>query len=95
MGNQRDRVNIEKALQKKGFKEEERDHRYYILYSGTKKTAVFTKISYGNKYKVYGKELLSKMSRQLKLSNKELLELIDCDISGDEYLKILKNRNIL
>lgn len=95
MGNQRDRVDIEKALQKKGFQQENNDHRYFTLFNDNKKTAIFTKISHGSDYKIYGQSLLSKMSRQLKLSNKELLDLIDCDISGEKYLEILKNKNIL
>lgn len=95
MGNQRDRTDIEAALQKKGFLKENKDHHYYTFYSENKKTAIFTKISYGSEYKTYGQTLLSKMSKQLKLSNKELLDLIDCDISGERYLEILKNKKVL
>jgi len=95
MGNQRDRTDIEAALQKKGFLKENKDHQYYTLYNNNKKTAIFTKISYGSDYKTYGQGLLSKMSRQLKLTNKELLDLIDCDISGEKYLEILTNKKVL
>lgn len=95
MGNQRDRTDIEAALQKKGFLKENKDHEYYTYYDNNRKTAIFTKLSFGSDYKTYGQSLLGKMSKQLKLSNKELLDLIDCDLSGEKYLEILKNKKIL
>ena len=95
MGNQRDRTDIEAALLKKGFFKENKDHQYYTYHQDNKKTAIFTKLSHGSDYKTYGQSLLSKMSKQLKLSNKELLDLIDCDITGEKYLEILKNKKVL
>lgn len=95
MGHQKDRADIERALKKKGFKQEITDHRYYTLFYNQKKTAIFTKISFGSDYKVYGQTLLGLMSRQLKINNHQLIKLIDCDLSGEDYLEILKNKKIL
>lgn len=95
MGNQKDRADIERALQKKGFQKEITDHRYYTLYFNQKKTAIFTKISQGSDYKVYGQTLLGLMCRQLKINNQQLLKLINCELTGEAYLEILKNKKIL
>lgn len=90
---QKDCSKIQKALKKKGFVEEkDRDHNFYFL--DCKKT-VFTKISHGSSYKTYGDDLLGKVSRQLKLSNKELLDLIDCPLDKSKYLSKLKEKKII
>jgi len=90
---QRDSLKIKKALKKKGFVEEEnRDHTFYFLKDHK---SIFTKISHGSKYKTYGSSLLGKMGKKLKLSNRELLDLIDCPMNLDRYLSILKEKNIL
>jgi len=92
---QRDREEIRTALLKKGFKEKGNDHNYYFLYINGKKQAIFTFLSRGSKYKSYGDHLLAKMSRQLKLTKRELLDLIDCDLKGDEYTEKLKERGCI
>lgn len=92
---QRDRENIRNSLAKKGFIEENNDHYFYTLIYKNKKTAVFTKLSKGTHYRTIQQKLLSLMSRQLKLSNHEFLELVDCDMTGEQYIQILKERNIL
>jgi len=35
------------------------------------------------------------MSRQLKLTKQELLDLIDCDLNGEKYIEKLKERGSL
>ena len=39
--------------------------------------------------------LISKMSTQLYLDRKDFLGLIDCPLSEEDYIKILKDKNIL
>ncbi len=92
---QKERSEIRQALCKKGFVEEDNDHYFYTLVYNQKKTAIFTKISKGSNYKTIHQALLSLMSKQLKLSNNEFLQLVDCSISGESYIEILKKKDIL
>jgi hypothetical protein len=92
---QRDRERIRSSLTSKGFIEENNDHYFYSLIYQNKKTAIFTKLSKGSNYKTIQQKLLSLMSRQLKLSNHEFLELIDCEMTGEQYVQILKDKKIL
>jgi len=81
------------VLKSKGFEDEERDHTYYILYQGDKKTSIRTKISHG--IKEYGANLLAQMSKELHLSIGELDRFIDCTISYADYIDLLVERNHL
>jgi hypothetical protein len=82
----RDRSDITSALKRKGFKEKkgESDHDVYVLVYQGERQAVFTKVSRGSGYKTIGDELLSKMSKQLRLTNKQFRELVDCPMSQDD-----------
>src|SRR5437762_3250774 len=95
----RERAEIAAALQRKGFvpkqRELNRDHDYYFLQAEGLLTPIFTKLSHGSSYKTYGKELLGAVSRQLKLTNAQLLQLIDCSMSAAEYLSILKKNGVI
>ncbi|MEZ5339344.1 MAG: hypothetical protein R3F46_13925 [bacterium] len=57
------------------------------------KTGISTFISHGTKD--YGDSLLASMSRQLHLSKQELLDFIDCRMSGADYLLLLRERGHL
>ena len=75
---------VEKSLLAKGFRAKEGDHTYFNYYSKAgKKTAVFTKTSHGARE--IDDSLLSRMSRQCKLSNKDFGLLIDCPLDRDTY----------
>lgn len=52
-----DRDDVEAGLKKKGFTEEDGDHRFYKLNVGDKYTGIFTKTSRGKKYKTLGDDL--------------------------------------
>ena len=72
--------NVVSALCKKGFREDlKRDHRYYRLFYGGKKTLIYTKISHGD----------------TDLDPSQFREFITCPLSGEQYLQILKERNLL
>ena len=43
----------------------------------------------------YGDDLLAKVARQLKLTKAELLDLIDCRMSGEDYVALLRERGEL
>jgi predicted RNA binding protein YcfA (HicA-like mRNA interferase family) len=79
---------ITAALNKKGFELAKTHHNYFILYVDGKKTSIRTRISHGKKE--YGENLLQAMSKQLKLPRGLFDELLDCPLSYDDYISILK-----
>lgn len=83
-------LEIKNALVRKGFRAKESDHTYFIFFVKGKKTNIFTKTSHS--LKEYGDVLLSKMAHQLRLSKKELNNLIECPIGYEEYKKILRTK---
>jgi hypothetical protein len=91
-----ERKKIESSLLKKGFTKDKKGthHRYfYHEYQGLR-TDIFTFTSHGSKYKTYSNSLLKKMKRQLHLDNiNQLEDLINCPLSGNDYNKILENKN--
>jgi hypothetical protein len=84
---------IKAGLVKKGFKTTQRDHTYLFLYVGDRKSRIHTKISHG--IKEYGDNLLSLVARELKISPKQLDDLLDCPLSYESYLSVLKERKAL
>ena len=92
----RDRADIQKSLQCKGFIEIPKTaHDFYIFTLDGKKTQISTFTSRGSNYKSYSTDLLKLMARQLKISLAELLDLIDCDLTQENYLSILKEKRLL
>ena len=80
------------SLQNKGFEAEETHHTYFWFYHNDQRTHIKTKISHGSNE--YGDNLLSAMQKQLKLnSKKELLDLINCPMSQEDYIRLLTNKN--
>jgi len=78
---------VKKALKLKGFREEERDHWYYFFYHDGKKTDIYTKISHNERD--ISRPLCSAMARQMRLSGGQFEEFVNCDLTGEEYLKHL------
>lgn len=80
----RKQSDVEKSLQVKGFRAREGDHNYFNYHSKAgKKTAVFTKTSHGARE--IDDNLLSRMAKQCKLSNKDFGLLIECPLDRDTY----------
>ena len=65
---------IDKALRKKGFKNEQRDHNYYFYYYNGKKSAINTKTSHGKDE--IGDSLIGMMAKQLHLKKEQFMQLI-------------------
>lgn len=80
---------IEGALKRKGFRLDETHHRYLVLHVDGKRTAIRTRLSHSGMD--YGDDLLSQVRKQLQLpSKRELLSLIDCPLSEQDYLSMLR-----
>ena len=91
----RSREVVKESLQKKGFKLKEGDHMYFVYYSlSGKKTSINTKLSRESNYKMLQDNLLALICKQCKLSKQDLLRLIDCPLSQEEYEAKLKNQSI-
>jgi hypothetical protein len=68
-------------------------HKIFYLRIDGKISSVHTFLSHG--VKEYNSDLLAKMRDHLHLSGKELDDLIQCPLSGEEYTKLLSERGIL
>lgn len=87
----RERSAIAKALGDKGFGPKDGDHEFYILWDDKdRKTRIHTKLSRGSGHKEIGDDLLAKMAKQCRLTKAQFLELIDCTMSGSQYLANVK-----
>jgi len=85
-----DRRLIESNLIKKGFVEEDSDHKYFYHEYNGKRTGIYTFTSHGSGYKIYNDNLISMMKKQLKLdTNSQAKDLFQCPMSGEEYNQIL------
>ena len=84
---------IESALSKKGFLHKETHHKIFFLCRNGRITGVHTFLSHGQKE--YSRDLLAKMKTQLHLSGKEFTDLIQCHLSGEQYLQLLVERGII
>lgn len=79
---------VESSLKRKGFHQEPGKHKFFVLYVGDKKTSINTHTSHcGQEIDDY---LINCMRKQLYLSKSQFLDLIDCPLSKDEYLSILR-----
>lgn len=91
----RKKTDVSRILQKKGFTlDETRDHKCFYLYNsdGTR-TTVWTKISHGSSNEIHD-GLLGEMMRQIHLKKPQFNEYMDCTLSKEKYLDILKENEL-
>lgn len=86
---------IVSALETKGFRCDNKDHRYFIYYRSDRRTCVKTKVSHGRASKDIGSGLLAAIRRQMHLMGSELDDFVDCPIGQAEYESLLVDRGIL
>ena len=85
---------VKQALISKGFEEgRKRDHFYYFLLYEGKKTGIFTKISHGERE--INDNLCSQMAKQVRLSNHQFRDLVDCALEKQPYIDLLIGAKIL
>ena len=87
---------VKSGLRRKGFEERDNDHKYfhYVTIKGVK-TTITTRISHKSSGKDIDIGLIGKMARQCKLSIKNFVGLIDCNLSQEEYERLLYLNNTL
>jgi hypothetical protein len=80
------------ALRKKGFEEnKDSDHvRYHLVFDGVR-TGISTYMSHGERELAQFHE--SMMAKQLKVTKREFLNLIECPLSREGYLALLRERD--
>ncbi|MDR2560639.1 MAG: hypothetical protein LBC63_02565 [Holophagales bacterium] len=82
---------IVSALTRKGFAEEEYgDHKKLRLYVDGERTRIHTRYSHGARE--CDDYILGQMAIQLRLSRAQLNDLMDCAISGEAYVEMLRER---
>jgi len=79
---------IESALLSKGFRRDNSHHEFLWLYVGEQRTSVKTYLSHS--IREYGDDLLAKVKKQLGVSKRQLLALVNCPLTYDEYVSHLK-----
>ncbi len=94
----RDKSEIEVGLRKKGFKPTHQgsDHNWFIYVSleGQKAKGARTKTSHGRGVDL-SDGLLAQMARQVGLTKKQFLELVDCPLSRADYEALLRQKGSL
>ncbi len=92
----RNKKDVEKALQGKGFIQTDNDHHFFVYVPKEgQKTRARTKTSHGSKMKDIPDKLLSQMAKQCKITNSEFLNLIDCPLDRDGYEELLSQKGEL
>lgn len=82
---------VEAALKKKGFQQDDGDHHWFFYWtSDGKKTTVRTKTSHGST-KDLGDGLSKEMARQVRVSKVQFLEPVDCPMTRDQYQQLLQD----
>jgi hypothetical protein len=64
----------------------------YELQVNGKKSGIRTMVSHGN-HEIHP-QILSKMAKQIKITNEQFADLIDCPFTYRDLLKALQSRNL-
>lgn len=84
---------IASALESKGFTGDETHHRMFWLVVEGRRRGIRTYVSHS--IREYGDRLLSAVARQMKLRRSELDAFVQCSMSGEEYVDLLRQRGHL
>ncbi len=84
---------VSSGLERKGFRGQQRDHTFYILWVNETETSVRTKISHG--CTELSPSILGQMAKELHLTAKEFEQLVDCLLSTERLVSLLKTRGYL
>lgn len=85
---------VEASLPKKGFERDDSHHIYFNHRYQGKYTGAYTYVSHG--MKSIGDSIIKQMKNQLRLnSSHQVVDLVKCPISSDQYVEILKSKGQL
>lgn len=84
---------IRSALTNKGFERSEGSNHEIYSMKVDGKIAVSTIMSRGSSHSEISKKLLSKMAKQLRMSNRKFLDYLDCTYSSEEYYNYIKENH--
>jgi hypothetical protein len=91
-----ERSSIEEGLLGKGFVTTEKHHRYFHHAHEGRETGAYAFTSRGSKFKTYGPELIARMKKTLRLdTNQQVVDLVLCPMSADDYLALLREKRVL
>lgn len=78
---------IRSSLTAKGFEEDSSGHHIFFVYVDKegKKTSIRTKMSHSKGGSDVSDPLLSVMARQVRISNTDFKNLVDCPLDRDQY----------
>ncbi|NPV00700.1 MAG: hypothetical protein HPY53_04885 [Brevinematales bacterium] len=87
---------IETALKNKGFSKKNNSHKYFsFYYEGKKIGDIYPFISH-SKGKEYNDSLLDALKKEMKMDSKEnLCKFIECSLTQEDYIRILKSQNVI
>ena len=75
---------VEAALKRKGFRQDDTHHKYFIYFTvAGKKTAISTYTSQGSKE--LDDYLVGQMAKQCKIKRKDFESLIECHLEQQKY----------
>ncbi len=84
---------VQHALEAKGFVRKAGDHRRFRLHVDGIRSEITTRFSHGDRRIEEGR--LRQIARQCALSVKEMRSLIECGLSGQGYVDLLRQRGVL
>jgi predicted RNA binding protein YcfA (HicA-like mRNA interferase family) len=84
----KDARKVIRSLEDKGFKRRHGGDVFFHLYVEGHKTPIFTKVSHGEK-EIHDR-LLGAMARQLRLTRRELDDLVECPMTHGDFVQLLK-----
>jgi predicted RNA binding protein YcfA (HicA-like mRNA interferase family) len=84
---------VTNGLLNKGFKAQEGDHRYLVLFVNGVQQRIWTKVSHSNR-KDCEEWHIHQMAKQVKLDKTQFIGLVKCPIKYEQYLRILTDKGI-
>ena len=77
---------VEDGLAAKGFRRDDGDHRWWRLHVDGRATSIRTKTSHGRSGDALGDALVATIARQLRLRVADLVDLVECPLTHDQYV---------
>ena len=84
---------VERSLEKKGFRKDNRDHRKFRLHIGEEAQRVHTMTSHNSQE--IDPYLQPQMAKQMYLTKAEFLIFISCQMTEQGYIERLKSKEII